>query len=144
MADITYLSLADVIALHEEVMRRTGSAPAPLRDEGALESAIVRPRMAAHYEQADLIRQAVLLAVGISQAQAFVDGNKRTAFAAVSVFLDLNGRAFEGPGLEFAKRLEGVAARTTELDEATRTFEDWLRSVMNEGTPGRKVDQTTG
>src|SRR5579859_1760506 len=101
MAVVRYLSLADVLALHEEVMRRTGAASAPLQDESALESAIAHPRMAAHYEQADLIRQAVLLAVGISQAQAFVDGNKRTAFAAADVFLDLNRRPFAGSGLDF-------------------------------------------
>src|SRR5579859_4064040 len=132
MADILYLSLADVLALHEAIMRRTGFTPAPLRDEGALESAIMRPRMAAHYEQADLIRQATLRAVGISQAHAFADGNKRTAFAATDVFLDLNGKVFKGHGVDFAKQLEGVAARTTALDEATRTLEDWLRNRVQQ------------
>jgi death-on-curing protein len=130
VADIRYLSLADVLALHEEVMRRTGALPAPLRDEGALESAVMRPRMAAHYEGADLIRQAVLLAVGISQAQAFSDGNKRTAFAAATVFLYLNGRPFTGVGLDFARGLEAVATRSDTLDKATRTFEVWLRDAI--------------
>ncbi len=36
----------------------------------------MRPRMAAYYSEADIIYQAALLAVGISQAQAFLDGNK--------------------------------------------------------------------
>lgn len=62
-----YLSLADVLALHAAVMEQTGYAPAPLRDEGLLDSAIQRPRTAAYHEEADLIRQAALLAVGISQ-----------------------------------------------------------------------------
>ena len=122
-----YLGLGDVIALHALIMERTGAPPMPLRDEGLLESAIMRPRMAAHYEDADIIRQAALLAVGISQAQAFMDGNKRTAFAASDVFLRLNGLRFQGDSVELAKRLEGIAARREDLDTATAEFEDWLR-----------------
>ncbi len=132
MADIIYLSLADVLALHEAVMRRTGFTPAPLRDEGALESAIMRPRMAAHYEQADLIRQTAVLAVGISQAHAFADGNTWTAFAAADVFLYLNGKVFKGHGMDFARQLEGVTMHSNALAEATQTLEDWLRSVVED------------
>jgi death-on-curing protein len=121
------LSVADVIALHQAVMERTGYAPAPLRSEGALDSAVQRPRTAAYYEEADLIRQAAILAVGISQAQAFLDGNKRTAFAALDVFLRLNGSALTGEPIALAQRLEDVATRTDSLDAATGRFESWLR-----------------
>jgi death on curing protein len=123
----TYLSLGDVIALHALVMERTGASPMPLRDEGLLESAIMRPQMAAHYADADIIRQAALLAVGISQAQAFMDGNKRTAFAASDVFLRLNGFRVQGDSVELAKKLERVAARQEDLETATTGFEHWLR-----------------
>ena len=41
-----YLSLADVIAIHEKAMRRVGAEPMALRDEGLLESAVMRPQMA--------------------------------------------------------------------------------------------------
>ncbi len=108
-------------------MERTGYAPAPLRSEAALDSAIQRPRTAAYYEEADVIRQAAILAIGISQAQAFLDGNKRTAFAVLDVFLRLNGLAFTGEPVALAQRLEEVATRTDSLDAATRRFESWLR-----------------
>lgn len=127
MAEIHYLSVADVLALHQAMMEKFGFASAPLRGEGMLESAIMRPRMAAYYSEADIIRQAALLAVGISQAQAFLDGNKRTAFAASDVFLRLNGLAFAGDPLELAMQLEAVAERTGNLEEATGGFEEWLR-----------------
>lgn len=127
MVEAVYLSVADVVALHAAIMERTGAAPAPLRSEGALESAVVRPEMAAYYEQADLIRRAVLLAVGISQAQAFIDGNKRTAFVACDVFLRLNGHRFAGDAVEMAQQLEAVAARAGSLEEATARYEAWLR-----------------
>ena len=127
MADIRYLGLADILALHELVMTRTGSAPAPVRDEGLLESAVMRPQMAAHYEEADLLRQAALLATGISQAQAFLDGNKRTAFAACDVFLRLNGLIFQGDPLALAQQLEGVARHSSGFAQAVQDFENWLR-----------------
>src|SRR5437867_13125939 len=93
MAEIRYLTLADVLALHQAIMERFGLASAPLRDEGSLESAVMRPRMAAYYSEpkivcigfptfvvmrprmaayyseADILRQSALLAVSISQAQ---------------------------------------------------------------------------
>lgn len=87
----------------------------------------MRPRMVAYYEGADLIRQAALLAVGIAQAQAFVDGNKRTAFAAADVFLRLNGLAFAGDPVEFGQQLEAVATRSDSLEAATERLEAWLR-----------------
>lgn len=127
MAEVRYLALADVLALHQAIMEKFSVAPALLRDEGALESAVMRPQMAAHYSGADLIRQAALLAVGISQAQAFVDGNKRLAFGACDVFLRLNGLLFSGDPLALAKELEAVSLRTGSLQEATDRLEAWLR-----------------
>ena len=122
-----YLTVQDVIGLHEAVMRQLGFAPAPLRDQGTLESATMRPRMAAQYEEADLIRQAALLAVGTSRAQAFLDGNKRTAYVAVDVFLRSNGMMFSGDPLDLARQLELVAERADSLGAATERFESWLR-----------------
>jgi death-on-curing protein len=131
VAVVRYLSLADVIALHAQIVERTGQAPAPLRDETLLQSALMRPQMAAHYEGADLIRQAVLLAVGISQAQAFLDGNKRIAFAACDVFLRINGRIIRADPVELARQLEQAASHTGDLAAATDRFERWLRPLIS-------------
>ena len=132
MSEIHYLSIADVLALHQAIMEKFGFASVPLRDEGMLESAIMRPRMAAYYSEADIIRQAALLAVGISQAQAFLDGNKRTAFLTCDVFLRLNGLAFVGDPLELAFQLVAVAERRSDLEEATAAFEEWLRRYVEQ------------
>jgi len=125
-----YLELAEVIAFHQMVMERTGSKPASLRDEGLLESALMRPQSAAHYESADLIRQVALLAVAISQAQAFMDGNKRTAYAASDGFLRLNGYFFSGDPIDFAKRLEEIASQREERAALVLQFEKWLRDSV--------------
>ena len=126
-AQLRYPTLAEVIAIHEKVLRGLGEAPRPLRDEGLLESALTRPQMAAYYEGADLIRQATLLGAGISQAQAFLDGNKRTAFQTLDAFLWVNGWEFVGEPLELARQFEQFAERSNEPDEAIDAFEAWLR-----------------
>ena len=126
-----YLSLGDVIAIHQFILERMGSRPLPLRDEGLLESAIMRAQMAAYYENADLVRQCALLSFGIAQAQAFLDGNKRTAFGAADAFLRLNGLSYEGDYLDMAKELEAVATRPGSLEEATTHFEVWLRAHVS-------------
>jgi prophage maintenance system killer protein len=79
------------------------------------------------YDDADLIRQAALLAAGISQNQPFVDDNKRTAFAACDLFPRMNGHGFAEDPLEPTKRLEMVAEHAGRLDEAINAFERWLR-----------------
>jgi hypothetical protein len=47
-----YLSLADVIAIHQFIIDRMGGQALPLRDEGLLESAVMRAQMAAYYDSA--------------------------------------------------------------------------------------------
>jgi len=125
-----YLSLADVIAIHERAMLRVGAEPKALRDEGLLESAVMRPQMAAYYEGADLVRQAALLGAGISRAQAFLDGNKRTAYLALNTFLRMNGLTYTGDRLDLARQFEQFADRSSEPSEAIDAFEAWLREYV--------------
>jgi death-on-curing protein len=92
-----------------------------------LESAVMRSQMAAWYEGADLIRQAALLGAGISQAQAFLDGNKRTAYLALNVFLQMNATTFTGDHVALAQQLERIAERSADPSAAIDDFEAWLR-----------------
>ena len=123
-----YLTVADILGLHEFIMSKTGYLPAPLRDEEGLESAVMRVQTAAYYEDADLIRQAAILAVGISQGQAFVDGNKRTALIAMDTFIEENGSLFIGDDLLVVEYLVRIAEEIDDRDEATNRFEAWLRN----------------
>ena len=129
-AQLRYPTLAEVIAIHEKVMRGLGEPPRPLRNEGLLESALTRPQMAAYYEEADIVRQATLLGTGISQAQAFLDGNKRTAFQTLDDFLWVNGGEYVGDPLELARQFERFAERLNEPDAAIDAFEAWLRQYV--------------
>lgn len=91
MTGISYLSVADVIAIHEVAMRESEQSPAPLVREEALQSAVHHPRNLAWYSGAGLAEQVVEFLMHVAMAHAFVDGNKRTAVRSAEVFLELNG-----------------------------------------------------
>jgi len=80
-----------LLLAYAEVLRRTGGL-AGLRDEGLLESALARPRNLHLYEAVSDVRQlAVSYATGILRNHPFTDGNKRAAFIALGMFLNVNG-----------------------------------------------------
>lgn len=130
-----YLTVPDVLEIHAQVMESMNSYAAPLRSMDLLESAVMRPQAVAHYGGADLAEQAATLAVGISQNQPFLDGNKRTAFASMTIFLEINGAAIDADDLEIAKQLVAVAERKDSLEEATARFAAWVRERTVEFTP---------
>jgi death-on-curing protein len=82
-----YLTVAEVLAMHADQIDRYGGAHG-LRDQGLLEAALYRPQTGYY---ADLIEEAAALWESLSQNHAFIDGNKRAAFAALYTFLAING-----------------------------------------------------
>ena len=80
-------TLEEVIAIHDAQIAEFGGSLG-LRDAGALESAIMRPQLG-YYD--GLLDEAAALLESLTMNHPFVDGNKRTAFAATEVFLSLNG-----------------------------------------------------
>lgn len=79
-----YLTLEDALELYAAIIdATTEQAPALLRSRPRLEGALARPATYAHYQDADLALQAAVLAHGIAESQAFVDGNKRLALVAI-------------------------------------------------------------
>ena len=82
-----YILVEDILAIHEDQIERYGGAHG-IRDPGLLEAALFRPQTG-YYDT--LIDEAAALWESLSQNHPFVDGNKRTAFAATFVFLAING-----------------------------------------------------
>ena len=82
-----YLTLPEVLAMHEDQIARYGGSHG-VRDHGLLEAALFRPQTGYY---ADLIEEAAALWESMAQNRAFIDGNKRTAFAATYTFLAING-----------------------------------------------------
>jgi death-on-curing protein len=82
-----YLTLADVLAIHYDLIERYGGSHG-IRDPGALEAALYRPQ-SGYY--GGILEEAAALWESLSQNHPFLDGNKRVAFAAVYTLLRTNG-----------------------------------------------------
>jgi death-on-curing protein len=82
-----YLTLAEVVAMHTDLIERYGGAPG-LRDLGLLDAALYRPQ-SGYYQ--DIVEEAAALWESLDQNHPFIDGNKRSAFAATHAFLFVNG-----------------------------------------------------
>jgi len=80
-------TLEEALHLHNRLLEVFGGAPG-VRDLGLLESALARPR-SGYYESLSL--QATALMQSLARNHAFLDGNKRVAFALTAVFLLTNG-----------------------------------------------------
>ena len=87
-----YPNVIEIMTLHHVVLALFGGADG-IRDQSALESAVSRPQNGYY---ADLVEEAAALLESLLINHPFLDGNKRTAFAACDVFLRLNGRHIRG------------------------------------------------
>src|SRR6185437_9557527 len=110
-----YLSLAEVLVLHERVIAQSGGA-AGLRDLGSLESALAQPR--ATFDGIELyptlVEKGTALAFSLVSNHPFVDGNKRIGHAALETFLVLNGFELAAPVEEGERVFLALAAGTLE------------------------------
>jgi death-on-curing protein len=82
-----YITTADALFFHRHLIQCYGGATG-IRDVGALESALHRPRTG-YYDS--LVHEAAALLESLVQSHPFLDGNKRIAFSIVDVFLRING-----------------------------------------------------
>lgn len=82
-----YPTLKETIELHSRLIERFGGKDG-VRDLGLLESALMRPQTG-YYKTLSL--EAAALLQSLVQNHAFIDGNKRVAFATTAIFLRMNG-----------------------------------------------------
>jgi len=109
-----YLTIEDVLSLHGLIIGASSTEAADqLRNRDGLEGALARPAAHAHYEDADLARQAATLAHGIAEGQQFIDGNKRTALVAMLTFLEVNGLRVEASDRELAEWIRAFSDGAT-------------------------------
>ncbi len=120
-----------VEALHAEQLRLHGGA-AGIRDEGMLESALARPLQKQAYGEPDLCELAAAYLFGIAKNHPFVDGNKRTAFAAADLFLYFNGLSVEAEQEEIIQFVLMVAAGDIDEKGATAFLRDHVVKLEGE------------
>ena len=114
---------ADVMrAVHEEQLAEHGGATGT-RDDGLFEPALARPKNLAAYGEPDVCALAAAYGVGLAKNHPFVDGNKRTAFVAVELFVELNGCELTAGDADCVLTMLAVASGQMDED----TFARWLR-----------------
>ncbi len=116
-----YLTVTEVLAIHDDQIDRYGGAHG-LRDQGQLESAVFRPQTG-YYP--DVVAEAAAPWESLSRNHPFIDGNKRTAFAAMYTFLAINGvslTAHSDSAWNF------LSARYANGDFQFDKLEAWLRT----------------
>ena len=118
-----YLTVAEVLDLHRRVLQQSGGSEG-IRDRGALNSTVRQPEMTFGEEELypTVAEKAAALTVPLVQNHPFVDGNKRTAHAAMEVFLVLNGWAIEAGVDEQEQLVLDLAAGNSGREELV----DWL------------------
>ena len=111
-----------LLLLHDESLAQHGGASG-MRDEGLLDSALARPLNLVAYGDPDVMTLAAAYGWGLAKNHPFVDGNKRTAFLAVGLFLRLNGYRLTASQPDATLTILRLAA--SEITEPD--FADWLR-----------------
>ena len=127
MSDWKWLRDDLALAIHEEQLAEHGGGEG-VRDGGALESALARPRNLAAYDDPDASALAAAYAFGVARNHPFVDGNKRTAWVLARLFLKLNGVPLEFIEAEAVLIMLSLAAgEITESELA-----DWFRERVKQ------------
>lgn len=108
MSDPCFLTVEQVETLHRRSLELFGGSGGT-RDQNAFESAVAHPRNIYLYAQGDLFDVAAAYCFHLAQAQAFVDGNKRTGVAAALVFLEINGYPVTGDSMRIYATLISIA-----------------------------------
>lgn len=118
-----WLTRDQVEAIHGMQLEQHGGLPG-IRDAGALESALGRPRHRRQYGAAhDVAACAASYGFALAKNHAFSDGNKRTAFVAMATFLAYHGFTLTAPEPAAVTSMLAVADGSMTED----ALAEWLR-----------------
>jgi len=105
-----WITRAWVNAIHTDQIRQYGGSLG-IRDDGLIESALMRPQHQWTYEEEiDLADLTAAYGFGLAKNHGFIDGNKRVAFQVMYVFLGLNGLRLVAQEVEVVEVMLGLAS----------------------------------
>jgi len=114
-----------VYAIHDRQLAEHGG-PDGIRDEGAVESALARPRNLIAYGEPDAADLAAAYAYGLARSHGFADGNKRTAWIVARLFLADNGYHLQFDKIDAVKVVTALAAGLLAESELAAWFRERL------------------
>ena len=119
-----FLSAQQILFIHARLIATTGGEHG-VRDLGLLESAVARSQATFDRKEfyPDLFQKAAALMHSLAQIHPFVDGNKRTAITAASLFLNQNGRRLETTNEALEQFTLLVVNERLPLDEIASWFQ---------------------
>ena len=121
-----FLSLSEVMAIHQDQIARYGGATG-IRDIELLKSAIGMPSTtySRKFLHTDIYEMAAAYLFHIAMNHPVVDGNKRVGAVAAFVFLALNGYDFNAPEDDFADMVLDVASGKIDKSDVTLFIRRW-------------------
>lgn len=121
-----YVEYEEAIFVHIVLMKAVGETRYGVSSRDLIQSALARPRQAAIYENAGLIRQAATLCFGLIKNHPWQGGNKRTATVLTNEFLKRNGWQMKTSTDNLIEMVLAVEADAWRVDE----IENWLRDKL--------------
>ncbi len=128
MNEIFFPDFDEILLVHAEIIKETGGSKG-LRDAGGLESALNAAENRFNYETEELTKLAATYAYHLSQAHAFVDGNKRIAAVVTELFLNLNGAKITATNDEIIELFLDIAASKLSREDVEEKFAEWLNKA---------------
>jgi death-on-curing protein len=125
------LALEQVLELHTRILEQSGGAEG-VRNTSALESSLAQPLQTFGGEDLypSIPAKAAALCFFLVRNHPFVDGNKRTAHAAMEVMLVVNGFEVAASVDEQEQIMLALAAGTLSREEFTLWLEQHLRRIL--------------
>lgn len=121
MTEPIFLTLDEVLLIHARSLAEHGGSEGT-RAPGLVESALASAKNTFHYANGDWFEVAASYAFHLAEAQAFIDGNKRTGVAAAMVFLARNGVYAQPARWELYTTMIDVAKQTKTKADLAEIF----------------------
>ena len=119
--EFVFINREEALELQRDSIERFGGSHG-LRDENVFESALRAAENRHYYEDADLSVCAATYAFHLTQAHAFVDGNKRLGAAAALLFVIRNDAELTASENEIIELFLAIAAGEKTRDEVEQFF----------------------
>lgn len=123
MIEPVWISAQLAKAIHHDQITQHGGGLG-IRDDNLFLASLDRPKnLFAYGVSPTIFDLAAAYAYGIAKNHPFIDGNKRTAFVVMAVFLELNGFSLDAPEMEVVLMMERLV---TDLEDQ-ESIAVWLQ-----------------
>lgn len=109
MSEPKWIDHKVVLAIHARQIKEHGGVHG-LRDEQLLHSSLDAPKNSYHYEKSNIIVLAAKYVHSLAGNHPFADGNKRTAYICMRLFLQMNGKDIQATGEEKIRLMVDIAS----------------------------------